>query len=93
MIHGDLTTSNLILTAPHDELNVYFIDFGLGYVSHSAEDKSVDLYVLERAFLSTHPNTEKLFTHLLDCYFKACKKDVKEILSTFHEVRLRGENE
>ena len=90
MIHGDLTTSNLILTVPHDDLNVYFIDFGLGYVSHSPEDKSVDLYVLERAFLSTHPNTEPLFAHLLDCYFKSCTKDVKQILSTFHEVRLRG---
>ena len=36
------------------------IDFGLSYVSTLPEDKGVDLYVLERAFLSTHPNSEKL---------------------------------
>lgn len=36
------------------------IDFGLSYTSSLAEDKGVDLYVLERAFLSTHPNTEAL---------------------------------
>jgi tRNA A-37 threonylcarbamoyl transferase component Bud32 len=36
------------------------IDFGLSYMSHLPEDKAVDLYVLERAFLSTHPNTEAM---------------------------------
>ena len=37
------------------------IDFGLSYVSALVEDKAVDLYVLERAFASTHPNSESLF--------------------------------
>lgn len=36
------------------------IDFGLSFVSQTMEDKGVDIYVLERAFLSTHPNSEKL---------------------------------
>ncbi|OQV17245.1 TP53-regulating kinase [Hypsibius exemplaris] len=90
MIHGDLTTSNLILPIPHDRLDLHFIDFGLGYVSHSAEDKSVDLYVLERAFLSTHPNTERLFARLMQSYFKACRVDGREIARKFHEVRMRG---
>ena len=90
MIHGDLTTSNLILTAPHNALDLYLIDFGLGYVSHSTEDKSVDLYVLERAFLSTHPNTEPLFARLLKSYFASCSCDGKEIMAKFQEVRLRG---
>ncbi len=31
------------------------IDFGLSYHSTLVEDKAVDLYVLERAFVSTHP--------------------------------------
>lgn len=31
------------------------IDFGLSSNSNAAEDKAVDLYVLERAFASTHP--------------------------------------
>lgn len=36
------------------------IDFGLSYQSSLLEDKAVDLYVLERALLSSHPNTEAL---------------------------------
>ena len=40
------------------------IDFGLSFQEGVAEDKGVDLYVLERAFLSTHPNTEKLFAEV-----------------------------
>jgi tRNA A-37 threonylcarbamoyl transferase component Bud32 len=35
------------------------IDFGLSYTSHLFEDKAVDLYVLERAFISTHPGSER----------------------------------
>jgi len=34
---------------------IYLIDFGLSYVKTSIEDRAVDLYVLERAFISTHP--------------------------------------
>ena len=41
------------------------IDFGLSYQEGVAEDKGVDLYVLERAFLSTHPNTETLFAEVM----------------------------
>jgi len=35
-----------------------FIDFGLGSMQAVAEDKAVDLYVMERAFLSTHPDSD-----------------------------------
>ena len=34
------------------------IDFGLSSNSSMVEDRAVDLYVLERAFLSTHPNSQ-----------------------------------
>lgn len=36
------------------------IDFGLASTSSSVEDKAVDMYVLERAFVSTHPDLEHL---------------------------------
>ena len=36
---------------------LYLIDFGLSYIKvASIEDFAVDLYVFEKAFLSTHPN-------------------------------------
>jgi len=51
LIHGDLTTSNMMLT--HDN-KLVVIDFGLSYNSTLFEDKGVDLYVLERALTSAH---------------------------------------
>lgn len=58
VIHGDLTTSNMLI---HTETRrLYMIDFGLSTVSATEEDRAVDLYVLERAFLSTHPTATEL---------------------------------
>lgn len=44
------------------------IDFGLSHTSPSAEDKAVDLYVLQRALTSTHPHSTHLFQRILDVY-------------------------
>jgi TP53 regulating kinase-like protein len=44
------------------------IDFGLSFQSSLVEDKAVDLYVLERAFASTHPASEPLFALVVDAY-------------------------
>lgn len=37
------------------------IDFGLSSQAQFPENYAVDLYVLERAFASTHPRSEKLY--------------------------------
>lgn len=50
------------------------IDFGLSYQSGLVEDKAVDLYVLERAFASTHPESEDLFAKVLESYEKESAK-------------------
>jgi len=50
IIHGDLTTSNMLL--PGSE--IYFIDFGLGFRSKRTEDKAMDLFLLHEALESTH---------------------------------------
>ncbi|KAF9909175.1 TP53 regulating kinase [Lobosporangium transversale] len=112
VIHGDLTTSNLLLrqnsfdpdadsdatataatvaatTGPAGYESLVLIDFGLSYVSQLIEDKAVDLYVLERAFTSTHPNTEVMFTQILEAYSQSCKTS-KQILKKLEDVRLRG---
>jgi len=51
IIHGDLTTSNLILDPQN---RIFVIDFGLGKKSLELEEKSVDLFLLKRALNSTH---------------------------------------
>jgi len=50
IIHGDLTTSNMILK----DNKIYFIDFGLGLFSKKTEDQGTDLRLLHEAFKSTH---------------------------------------
>ncbi|XP_029469621.1 EKC/KEOPS complex subunit TP53RK [Rhinatrema bivittatum] len=89
VIHGDLTTSNVLLRSPSEELDLVWIDFGLSFISALPEDKGVDLYVLEKAFLSTHPNTERVFAVLLKSYSAASKKS-SPVISKLDEVRSRG---
>lgn len=55
------------------------IDFGLAYMSTLWEDKAVDLYVLERAFSSTHPGSDGIFEAILRAYEKGLGKAWKEI--------------
>jgi len=90
IIHGDLTTSNILLQNPTEESPVVLIDFGLGYVDGSPEDKGVDLYVLERALLSTHPNSESLFAAVLESYSREYGKGATDVIKKLDEVRLRG---
>lgn len=89
LIHGDLTTSNMLLKPPLEQLDIVLIDFGLSFISALPEDKGVDLYVLEKAFLSTHPNTESVFEAFLKSYSAASKK-AKPVLKKLEEVHLRG---
>ncbi|KAI9501267.1 serine/threonine-protein kinase bud32 [Coemansia spiralis] len=85
IVHGDLTTSNMII----DESNeVVLIDFGLSQISPSVEDKAVDLYVLERAFISTHPNSERLFSAVLESYGTSAA--AQTVLRRLEDVRQRG---
>ncbi|NXW45943.1 PRPK protein, partial [Nyctiprogne leucopyga] len=89
LIHGDLTTSNILLRPPIEKLDLVLIDFGLSSISGLPEDKGVDLYVLEKAFLSTHPDTETVFKVLLDTYAAKSKKS-GPVIKRLNEVRLRG---
>ncbi|KAI0631708.1 hypothetical protein C8Q77DRAFT_155248 [Trametes polyzona] len=92
IIHGDLTTSNMMLRHPSSRkgLQLVLIDFGLAFTSTLVEDKAVDLYVLERAFASTHPQSEPLFAGVLKAYEKKMGKDWPAISRRLDDVRLRG---
>ena len=95
VIHGDLTTSNMLMstneTSNTGPTDLVLIDFGLSFISSLTEDKGVDLYVLERAFLSTHPKTENFFQIILDSYVKSYgSKKATEIIKKLDEVRMRG---
>ncbi|KAM0281578.1 hypothetical protein ACHAQH_003447 [Verticillium albo-atrum] len=105
VIHGDLTTSNMMLrpaqSAAADgvegdensalEGDVVLIDFGLAYQNSMDEDRAVDLYVLERAYGSTHPRAESLFPELLEGYKEVLPaKQSVLVLRKLEDVRMRG---
>jgi TP53 regulating kinase and related kinases len=95
IIHGDLTTSNMMIRLKQDESlitinNLIMIDFGLSSYSASPEDKGVDLYVLERALLSTHSKQPDFFPVILEAYKGNNTKGCQEIINKFEEVRARG---
>ena len=65
---SDQTPSALQRAETCDLGTLYMIDFGLSTVSGKIEDKGVDIYVLKRAFISTHPGSEALFEKILQFY-------------------------
>ncbi|KAI9792687.1 MAG: hypothetical protein M1816_001786 [Peltula sp. TS41687] len=69
--------------------DVVLIDFGLANQSVQDEDRAVDLYVLERAFGSTHPKAEGLFEDVLKAYGGSFR-GAKVVLRRLEDVRLRG---
>ncbi|MEK6906562.1 MAG: hypothetical protein AABW81_03000 [Nanoarchaeota archaeon] len=125
IIHGDLTTSNMILvkknpasqinktlinnetiniinksdssllTISHQSTNkvssnlkVYFIDFGLGFISNRIEDKAVDIHLLKQALEARHfKNWEVLFSEFIKGYKNS--KDSKKILQQLDSVEKR----
>jgi Kae1-associated kinase Bud32 len=92
MIHGDLTTSNMILNKKGKKNEVFFIDFGLGFFSYKVEDKAVDLHLLKQALESKHYTVfEKAFKLVLQGY-KNESNNYKEILERFEQVEERGRN-
>jgi len=90
IIHGDLTTSNMLLRGNPDDLDLVLIDFGLSFSEGLPEDKGVDLYVFERALLSTHPDTDELFSAAMESYKQTNKKEAADVISKLDEVRMRG---
>ncbi len=89
IIHGDLTTSNMILTRTGE---ISLIDFGLGDFSGEIEDRGVDLLLAKRALYSTHiSSAEKCFKAL--CVAYADEVGEEEALAVFKrvtEVERRG---
>jgi Kae1-associated kinase Bud32 len=85
IIHGDLTTSNMIFNK-----QTYFIDFGLSFFSDKAEDRAVDLHLLKEGLESKHFRIwESCFKSALDSYKKEARKS-KETLKRLEAVEKRG---
>lgn len=89
IIHSDLTTSNMILKNGE----IHFIDFGLSFFSGKAEDKAVDLHLLDRALESKHHEVyEQCIKAVIEGY-KEAFSGADEVLDRLEtKVQLRGRN-
>jgi len=89
IVHGDLTTSNMIL---RNRGKLFFIDFGLSDYSHELEARGVDLLLMSRAFKSTHfALYSKAFKAVVEGYWETVgQADTQLILKKTHEIERRG---
>jgi len=88
IIHGDLTTSNMLI---HNH-EVYLIDFGLSYYSYQLEDRGVDMHLLLRALESTHYSLSTLlFKEVMRGYSEVVGElEAKNVAEKIKEIRRRG---
>lgn len=81
IIHGDLTTSNMI----YYNKKIYFIDFGLGYFSDKIENKATDLVVFKKTFNATHSSLKNGFDLVLAGYSPG-----KELIERMKKIEERA---
>ncbi|WP_409200310.1 bifunctional N(6)-L-threonylcarbamoyladenine synthase/serine/threonine protein kinase [Methanobrevibacter sp. DSM 116169] len=88
IIHGDITTSNIIL---NNDNKIVFLDLGLGKYSNLIEDKASDLLVLKTS-LETIDNkiSKETFEHVLNSYCETSNIPKKQILNKLDEIEKRA---
>jgi TP53 regulating kinase and related kinases len=89
LVHGDLTTSNMIVAKRG---KIFFVDFGLSDRSGELEAQGVDLHLLKRALQSTHfQNAEECFTAVLQGYTNVVGSEATTtVLDKVKEIEKRG---
>ncbi len=104
IIHGDLTTSNMIISkgktrvgvhqtkssVPDGSFSICFIDFGLGFISNRDEDKAVDLYLLHEVLESTHFEILEKAWHAILKSYKEHYQGSDKVIKALSNVEKRG---
>ncbi len=88
IMHGDLTTSNVIIK----NSRLYLIDFGLAEKTTRLEDHGLDLHLLNRILESNHHKISALFiTEVLKGYVDVVGNERMNLVKEkMREIRLRG---
>ena len=88
IMHGDLTTSNFILTSEH----LFVIDFGLANRTEKPDDHAIDLRLFKEILNSAHANIlKKSWNNFLKGYSKSIgKKYCKKIIKLVAVIESRG---
>jgi len=89
VIHGDLTTSNMILDG---EGKIFLVDFGLGEKNSEVEARGVDLHLMKRTLQSTHYQfAEDCFRNVKTGYSAVLgAEDAEKVFEKIREIERRG---
>ncbi len=89
VVHGDLTTSNMILNR---EGKIFLVDFGLGEKNMELEARGVDLHLMKRGLQSTHYGVAgECFRAVMEGYSGVCgEKETEKVIEKIHEIERRG---
>lgn len=85
IVHGDLTTSNMILL----DGRIWLIDFSLGGRNAEVEEMGVDLHLVKEAFLSAHSEIFDRFGIVTGSYSDNFR-GAKAVLDRVKEIEGRG---
>ncbi|WFN36557.1 bifunctional N(6)-L-threonylcarbamoyladenine synthase/serine/threonine protein kinase [Methanomicrobium antiquum] len=88
IIHGDLTTSNIIVGGKSGHV-CYLIDFGLSYISSETESRGVDVHVFFQTLESTAPGHDNLAVSFSEGY-KSAFVDADSVLERVLEIKQRA---
>ncbi|MDD1699063.1 MAG: bifunctional N(6)-L-threonylcarbamoyladenine synthase/serine/threonine protein kinase [Methanoregula sp.] len=88
IIHGDLTTSNIILRE-NDGMCV-LIDFGLAQVNSEIEQRGVDIHVLFQTLESTAPDSADMLKSAFSAGYADTFAGAASVINREHEIELRG---
>lgn len=85
LIHGDLTTSNMIVRAGR----IYLIDFGLSFWDATLESRGVDVHVYYQTLISSHENHEELMEAFAAGY-RSSFAGGDDVMRRVKEIEYRG---
>ncbi len=86
IVHGDLTTSNMII---HNGRCV-LIDFGLSHVSAELESRGVDIHVFFQTLESTSSDYRELISAFVSGYKNTFNEGAQDVLERVNEIKMRG---
>lgn len=91
IIHGDLTTSNMIYISKSKTPIIYLIDFGLGYLNGKYENKGVDIHLLKQALEAKHfTNWKTLFQEFEIGYRSIEPQEAQKVFEKLSTIEKRG---
>ena len=85
IVHGDLTTSNMMLTRG----KICLIDFGLSFYERSVEAQGVDVHVYFQTLESTHDKPKELMEAFIAGYTRTYPQ-AEAVLQRVKEIKARG---